>query len=372
MKNSCPAGREHVTDTSSESLFDSKSSNNCGNNIPCSGSSNLDEQGLSNCLEGPVKDAFASDADEECTSIDKPNEGCFRWIKTESGQGPDITDVPSAPATVCAEILKSGSCEIVDSSQLLSSDNSSGDVICEEFTCTSEANWVQSDQLLATLKDKSNEKESAIETISAQENCATNEPESSHLNGSQNVTDALHQMSNLSLEGESSTGPAESVRQPNGAVSDAFGNQCSAEVINKHSVFCGDESENNSHAFEDDITTDEVSFSDVNSDPSFFEELCGGNDRLLEEEDQLPATSDSSPSSSQQMVSSNEGYYYYDPYRWTPEEIKAASGNDECTSVEHSLKLRSVYTDVEVRTTFFLLWPHLHQFILNHEICAVF
>jgi hypothetical protein len=110
----------------------------------------------------------------------------------------------------------------------------------------------------------------------------------------------------------------------------------------------------------------------VNSDPSFFEELCGGNDRLLEEEDQLPATSDSSPSSSQQMVSSNEGYYYYDPYRWTPEEIKAASGNDECTSVEHSLKLRSVYTDVEVRTTFFLLWPHLHQFILNHEICAVF
>jgi len=346
VKNSCPAGREHVTYTSSESLFDSKSSNNCGNNIPCSGSSNLDEQGLSNCLEGPVKDTFASDADEECTSADKPNEGCFGQIITESGQGPDITDVPSAPATVCTEILKSGSCEIVGSSQLLSSDDLSGDVVTEEFTCTSEANGVQSDQHLAILKDKPNEKENAIESISAQENCATNALESSHLNGSQNVTDALHQMSNLRLEGESSTGPGEPVRQPNGAVSDACGNQCSAEVINKHSVSCRDETENNAHAFEDDITTDEVNFSAVNSDPSFFEELCGGTDRLLEEEDQLPVTSDGSPSS-QQMVSSNEGYYYYDPYRWTPDEIKAATGNDECTSVEHNLKLRSVYTDVE-------------------------
>jgi len=352
VKNSCPAGREHITYTSSESLFDSKSSYNCGNNIPCSGSSNLDEQGLSNCLEGPVKDTFASDADEECTSADKPNEGCFGQIITESGQGPDITDVPSAPATVCTEILKSGSCEIVGSSQLLSSDDLSGDVVTEEFTCTSEANGVQSDQHLAILKDKSNEKENAIESLSAQENCATNALESSHLNGSQNVTDALHQMSNLRLEGESSTGPGEPVRQPNGAVLDACGNQCSAEVINKHSVSCRDETENNAHAFEDDMTTDEVNFSAVNSDPSFFEELCGGTDRLLEEEDQLPVTSDGSPSS-QQMVSSNEGYYYYDPYRWTPDEIKAATGNDECTSVEHNLKLRSVYTDVEVCTLFF-------------------
>ncbi|OEL27696.1 Carbon catabolite repressor protein 4-like protein 6 [Dichanthelium oligosanthes] len=329
VENSCPAGRELVTDTSSESLFDSKSSNNCGNNIPCSGSSNPDEQGLLNCLEGPVKDACASDADEECTSIDKPDEGCFGGIKTESGEGPDSTDVPSAPATV------------------LSSDNLPGDVISKEFTCTFDANGVQSDQLLSASKDKPNEKENAFESmLSAQKNCATDEPESSHINGSQNVTDTLHQMSNVRLEGENSTGPAELVHQLNGAVSEACVNQCSAEVINKNSVSCGDESENNAHAFEDDIKIDEVTGSDVNSDPSFFEELSGVNDHLLEEDGQLPVTSDSSPSS-QQMVSSNEGYYYYDPYRWTPEEIKAATGNDECTSVEHSLKLRSVYTDVD-------------------------
>lgn len=350
VKNSCPAGREHLADSSSESLFDSKSSNNCGNNIPCSGSSSLDEQGLLNCLEVPVKATSAFDALKECTSIDKPNEGCFGGIKTESGEGPDITDIPSAPATVCAGILKSGSREVVDSSQLLSSDNLPGDVVSEEFTCTFEANGVQSDHLLAASKDKPNDKENANESmLSAQENCTTNEPESSYFNGSKNVADALHQMSNVRLEGESSTGPAEPVHQPNGAC----GNEFSAEEINNHAVSCADESENNVHAFEDDITTDEVTCSDANSDPSFFEELSGVNDRLIEEEDLPPATSDSSPSSSQQMVSSGEGYYYYDPYKWTPEEIKAATGNDECTSVEHNLKLRSVYTDVEVNTTLY-------------------
>ncbi|KAF8676063.1 hypothetical protein HU200_047568 [Digitaria exilis] len=343
VKDSCPARREHVTDSSSESLFDSKSSNNCGDNIPCSGSSSLDEQGLLNCLEVPLKATSASDALKECTSIDKPNEGCFGGSKTEPGEGPGIMDIPSAPATVCAGILKSGSREVVDSSQLLSSNNLPGDVVSEEFTCTFEANGVQSDHLLAASKEKPNDKENANESkLSAQENCTTNEPESSYFNGSQNVADALHQMSNVSLEGESSTGPAEHVHQPNGAC----GNEFSAE-INNHSVSCADKSENNANAFEDDITTNEVTCSDVNSDPSFFEELSGVNDRLIEEEDQLPATSDSSPSSSQQIVSSGEGYYYYDPYKWTPEEIKAATGNDECTSVEHDLKLRSVYTDVE-------------------------
>nr|CAB3477586.1 unnamed protein product [Digitaria exilis] len=101
-------------------------------------------------------------------------------------------------------------------------------------------------------------------------------------------------MSNVRLEGESSTGPAEHVHQPNGAC----GNEFSAE-INNHSVSCADKSENNANAFEDDITTDEVTCSDVNSDPSFFEELSGVNDRLIQEEDQPPATSDSTPSSQQ-------------------------------------------------------------------------
>lgn len=38
----------------------------------------------------------------------------------------------------------------------------------------------------------------------------------------------------------------------------------------------------------------------------------------------------------------------YDPALWTPMEIEAATGNSECTLLEHPLKLRSTYTEVEV------------------------
>ncbi|KAF8393278.1 hypothetical protein HHK36_021519 [Tetracentron sinense] len=37
----------------------------------------------------------------------------------------------------------------------------------------------------------------------------------------------------------------------------------------------------------------------------------------------------------------------YDPSLWTPMEIKTASGNVDCTLLEHPLKLRSTYVDVE-------------------------
>ncbi|BBN70143.1 DNAse I-like superfamily protein [Prunus dulcis] len=37
----------------------------------------------------------------------------------------------------------------------------------------------------------------------------------------------------------------------------------------------------------------------------------------------------------------------YDPALWTPMEIEAATGNSECTLLEHPLKLRSTYTEVE-------------------------
>jgi hypothetical protein len=262
-------------------------------------------------LEGPVNDDCASDAGEESASVHKPNEGCFGGIKTESG-GSDITDDPSAPATVCA-----GSCEAVGSSQLLSSDSLSGNEIYEEFTCTFEANGVQSDELLAAPEDKSVRRKMLLNLCWLQDNCTTDEPESSHLNGSLNVADALHHMSNVRL-GESSIGPAAPVHKPNGTVSDACGNQCSAKVINKHLFSRGDESESNVHAFKDNITTDEVTCTDVSSDPSFFEESCGVNDHLYEEGDQLPATSERSSPPSQQVVSSSEGYYYYDPYKWTP------------------------------------------------------
>ncbi|KAI3737908.1 hypothetical protein L2E82_27923 [Cichorium intybus] len=37
----------------------------------------------------------------------------------------------------------------------------------------------------------------------------------------------------------------------------------------------------------------------------------------------------------------------YDPSGWTPMEIEAATGSSECTTMEHPLKLKSTYTEVE-------------------------
>ncbi|KAI7737392.1 hypothetical protein M8C21_015320 [Ambrosia artemisiifolia] len=38
---------------------------------------------------------------------------------------------------------------------------------------------------------------------------------------------------------------------------------------------------------------------------------------------------------------------FYDPSGWTPMEIEAATGSSECMTMEHHLKLRSTYTEVE-------------------------
>lgn len=390
VENSFLAGREPVlTDTASESCFNSESSKSFGKKIPCSASANLDGQGLLSCAEGPAKAAGSSDAEahanttegEEGTAVDNSSEGCFGGIKIEYGEEPDKTDFPSAPTTVYNEILQSDSSEIVDSSHLLLSYESPGlkdpveelaggskkgsnaqgelpgDVISEEVTFAFKGNSVQSDTVLDVSKDNLDEKEKANETMSGQNNCTASESESSHFSGSLKFADALHQKSTMRLEEESNTGvnepthltsPVGPIYQSNSDISDACGNQCTPEVINKHSgsYSCTDVFGNHARAFEDDVTANEVLCSDVNSDPSFFKEFSGDNECLLEDEGRQPTTSDVSPSA-QQVVTSNEWYHYYDPYRWTPDEIKSATGNEECTCVEHNLKLRSVYTDVE-------------------------
>ncbi|TVU34575.1 hypothetical protein EJB05_16411, partial [Eragrostis curvula] len=321
--------RPVLTDASSESR-NTKSSNSCGNTIPCSGSTNLGKQVLLRGLEGPGKDHFTSEADaranktegEESTAADKSSEGLKHSLEEKK-----VSHVQR---------------------------DLSGDVIPDEFTCAFEENGAQPDELLAVLKDNPDEKEKALESmLPGNDKCITNEPESCNSSGSQKFPDSVHQMSNMRLEGDSSTevtyleSPAEPVHQSNGAVSDASGNQCTSGVISKHSVSSKDDSEDNAGAFADETIRNEVSCSDVNSDPTFFEELTGISDHLLEgDEDQLSAISDASPSS-QQMVNSNESYYISDPFKWSPDEIRAATGKDECTYVEHNLKLRSVYTDVE-------------------------
>jgi hypothetical protein len=331
-------------------------SSNCGaNTIPCSGSTNLEKQLFLSCSESPGKDCYTSDADaranetegEEGTPTDNASKGCTGMIKGESGEKPEATDVLllSAPATVCGEILQSGSSEIVSSAHLLSSDESFG-------LKDSRA------KLLTVSKDNPVEKEKVLESmLPGQDNCTTNEPGSCNASAFQSFTCPLHQMSNLRLEGESCTkatheeSPEEPVHQSNGSVSDASGNHCTSGAIDKHSISSGDEPQDNAGAFEDETIAGEVLCTDVNFDPTFLEELTGIKDSL-HGEDQLSAISDGSPSL-QQMVTSNESYYSYDPYKWTRDEIRTATGKDESTYVEHNLKLRSTYTDVEVIKSFY-------------------
>ncbi|CAA7409920.1 unnamed protein product [Spirodela intermedia] len=73
------------------------------------------------------------------------------------------------------------------------------------------------------------------------------------------------------------------------------------------------------------------------SDPTFLEELHGPSN-VQESMEVLSGAS----FSSQWMRRS-----YPDPFLWTPMEITAASGNPETTSLEHNLKLKSAYTEVE-------------------------
>lgn len=46
------------------------------------------------------------------------------------------------------------------------------------------------------------------------------------------------------------------------------------------------------------------------------------------------------------------GKKFYDPSLWTPMEIETATGKADCTYLEHNLKLRSTYTEVEVEHIF--------------------
>ncbi|KAL5699700.1 hypothetical protein ACHQM5_030568 [Ranunculus cassubicifolius] len=64
-------------------------------------------------------------------------------------------------------------------------------------------------------------------------------------------------------------------------------------------------------------------------------------DEYLEKQTMFP--SDKIQESTSLLVEANT----YDPSSWTPMEIETATGNAECTLVEHPLKLRSTYTEVE-------------------------
>ncbi|WOK99144.1 carbon catabolite repressor protein [Canna indica] len=112
-----------------------------------------------------------------------------------------------------------------------------------------------------------------------------------------------------------------------------------------------------------DVCND-ISGSEENSDPNFFRELLGTDEICHFNEsisdscpNQLSASSCSLDPSSVESWEENAGgassftntseKWSYNPFLWTPMEIEVASGSTDCTLLEHSLKLRSVYTDVE-------------------------
>lgn len=237
VRDSCLAGREPVlTSTASTSCFNSESSKYFGNIRPCSGPSNLDEQGLSSCLAGLAKDACSSDGEthakaterEEGAVVGSSSEECFGGIKVESKE-PDIGGVQCSQTAICDEAIQSDSSEAIDSRHLLSSDlpgridsvrelrgvsrkdsNSQGDlsgnVICEDVTGGFEGNSVQSDTLLNVSKENPGEKEKCNESMSGQSNCITPESESSHFSDSLKSADAWDKMSNMRVEEEINTG----------------------------------------------------------------------------------------------------------------------------------------------------------------------
>uniref|UniRef100_A0ACD5VLP1 Uncharacterized protein n=1 Tax=Avena sativa TaxID=4498 RepID=A0ACD5VLP1_AVESA len=377
VRDHCRAGREpDLTDIASASFLNSGSSNCSGNNRPCSSSSILNEQGLPSCMVGHAKDACNSDAEahvkategEESAAVDSSSEHGFGGSKIESKES-DIADFQYSRTAVYDEILQSDSSETVDSRHLLSSNEPSGlkdslrelrvvsstdsnsleglsgDVISEDVTCSFEGSSVQSENV---SKNCPSEKEKCDQSTSGKNNGTTTESESSHFSDSLKFADTLHKMSNLRVEEEINAGPthltspAEPLRQSNCATSDACVNQGIPEVNNKHLDLhsCPDEFGNHARFVGDDASAS----SDMISDPTFYKDFFGDNERLHVDEYRLPTISNRSPHV-QRMVP--YGRYYNDPYRWTVDEIKAATGKEECTYVEHNLKVRSVYTDVE-------------------------
>lgn len=79
---------------------------------------------------------------------------------------------------------------------------------------------------------------------------------------------------------------------------------------------------------------------------------------------------------SPQQLHSPEPFYVertaYDPSTWTPLEIETATGSSECTFMEHPLKLRSTYSEVEVDLSILKLSLHFKfRVILSFLGCLI-
>ncbi|XP_059658083.1 carbon catabolite repressor protein 4 homolog 6 isoform X2 [Cornus florida] len=92
---------------------------------------------------------------------------------------------------------------------------------------------------------------------------------------------------------------------------------------------------------------DEVKQEDESIGSDFVEsnESSGGNVAIPQSQHLHPLGDEDSPS--MDNVSVDAFRTAYDPSAWTPMEIETATGNADCTLMEHPLKLRSTYAEVE-------------------------
>lgn len=149
-------------------------------------------------------------------------------------------------------------------------------------------------------------------------------------------------------------------------------NQSSVEPVSAGGSF-SEQLDDQSAFIQGSSVINESCGSEETSDPNFFRELIGTEDsgdctEFYAKSNFSPSpgpeagnadtsanasvpfnlhNSDQDPPTATTGFSAANMEYSYNPYLWTPAEIEVASGNAGCALVEHRLKLRSAYTDVE-------------------------
>lgn len=83
--------------------------------------------------------------------------------------------------------------------------------------------------------------------------------------------------------------------------------------------------------------------SDENSYLHFLSELHGSKSSSEPAEDHDSATSSGNYETSWDQLNAGFQNYVHNPFAWTPSESEIASGNKNCTLLQHNLKLKSAY-----------------------------
>ncbi|XP_027329482.1 carbon catabolite repressor protein 4 homolog 6-like isoform X2 [Abrus precatorius] len=91
-----------------------------------------------------------------------------------------------------------------------------------------------------------------------------------------------------------------------------------------------------------------------------FEELDSASNNLVVPVESNQVEDDLSPSDTFKSIDAEETSYY-NPSLWTPMEIETATGNAECTFLEHPLSLRSTYTEAMVDLKEIVQGPETHM-----------